>query len=104
MTEQLDASLTCSSCGLETDHELVYVGRLLHSTTCTSCGFVVRHEQRDLMGAYLRDLEHRLLTKPARLARQAARQPGRFAASLPAGVLRQPHKIWNEVRTLLRRP
>ncbi|MBI4940074.1 MAG: hypothetical protein HY830_04940 [Actinobacteria bacterium] len=94
--------LTCVACGQECEHELVIVGRLLHSTRCTACGHVVRHEQRDLMSAYLRDLEHRLLTKPQRLVRRAVSEPLTFLLGLPAAVLRQPGKIVEELKTVLR--
>jgi hypothetical protein len=94
--------LTCVACGREGEHELVSVGRLLHSTRCLACGHVVRHEQRDLMAAYLSDLEHRLVTKPVRLARRAAGNPLAFLASLPGAVLRQPAKFIEELRTVLR--
>jgi hypothetical protein len=97
------AHLTCSSCGESTEHELRYAGRLLHSTRCTACGHVVRHEQRDLYSAYLRDLEQRLVTKPRRLARRAVHEPGRFLTDLPRAILRQPAKLAGELWTLLRR-
>lgn len=97
------AVLTCSSCGLESDHELRYTGRLLHSTRCTACSHVVRHEQRDLYVAYLHDLEHRVASKPRRLAQAASREPRTFARGLPRAVLRQPAKILDEIWTLWRR-
>jgi hypothetical protein len=97
------AHLTCSACGRVTEHDLRYAGRLLHSTRCTACGHVVRHEQRDLYSAYLKDLEQRLVTKPRRLARRAARDPRTFVAGLPRAVLRQPVKLAGELWTLLRR-
>lgn len=94
--------LTCVSCGEEVPHELVVVGRLLQSTRCSACGHVVRHEQRDLMAAYLRDLEHRLLTKPQRTARRAVADPLGFAVSLPGALARQPVKLVQEIRSVLR--
>lgn len=94
--------LTCVACGEECPHDLVVVGRLLHSTRCSACGPVVRHEQRDLMSAYLRDLEHRLLTKPQRLARRAVREPLTFLTSLPGALARQPAKLLDELRTMFR--
>ncbi|HEU0101978.1 MAG TPA: hypothetical protein VFR07_06620 [Mycobacteriales bacterium] len=96
------AVLTCSACDGETEHELRYVGRLCQSTRCTACGHVVRHEQGDLYAAYLRDLEHRVATKPLRLLRQAASTPVAFLSGLPAAVLRQPAKLGRELWTLLR--
>lgn len=97
------AVLTCSSCGLETDHELRYTGRLLHSTRCTSCDHVVRHDQRDLYTSYLRDLEHRVASKPRRLARAATGEPWSFARGLPRAMLRQPGKLLEDIWTLWRR-
>jgi hypothetical protein len=97
------AHLTCSSCGQVGEHELRYAGRLLHSTRCVACGHIVRHEQRDLYSAYLRDLEQRLVTKPRRLARRAVNDPGRFITDLPRAILRQPVKLAGELWTLVRR-
>lgn len=97
------AVLTCSSCGVEANHELRYTGRLLHSTRCTECGHVLRHDQREFYTAYLRDLEHRVASKPMRLMRAASREPLRFIIGLPRAVLRQPGKIAAEVWTLWRR-
>ena len=94
--------LTCVACGQEVPHELTVVGRLLQSTRCTSCGHVVRHEQRDLMSAYLRDLEHRLMTKPQRTVRRALADPVEFVVTLPFALARQPLKLLREVRSVLR--
>ena len=94
--------LTCVACAQEVPHELTVVGRLLQSTRCTACGHVVRHEQRDLMTAYLRDLEHRLLTKPQRTLRRALQDPVEFVVTLPGALARQPVKLVRELRSLLR--
>ena len=94
--------LQCSECHEVAMHELTYAGRILAASRCTACGAVVRHEGDDLRAAYLQDLEHRLLSKPVRLARRAAQHPLRFAVSLPAAVLRQPGKMLAELRTVLR--
>jgi hypothetical protein len=94
--------LQCSECHEVAMHELTYAGRILATSKCTACGSVVRHEESDLRAAYLQDLEHRLLSKPARLVRRAAQHPFRFAVSLPAAVLRQPGKMLAELRTVLK--
>jgi hypothetical protein len=94
--------LTCVSCGHEGPHELVMAGRLFQSSRCLACGYVLRHEQRDLMSAYVWDLEHRLLTKPRRMLLRAIREPVTFARQFPAAVLHQPKKLLGEVRTLFR--
>ena len=45
--------LACPRCGLETQHELAYAGRLLVVTTCTRCGHTI---ERDVRARYVADL------------------------------------------------
>jgi hypothetical protein len=95
--------LTCQACHQLAVHELTYAGRILASSRCTACGRLVQHEEHDLRTAYLHDLEQRLLSKPGRMARRALRHPMRYAASLPAAMMRKPAKMLAELRTVLRR-
>lgn len=95
------AYLRCQACGQDSLHDVVYVGRLLYSSRCGACGHELRHGERDFGGRYLTDLEHRLLTKPRRLARRARYQPVMFARSLPAALLRQPAKLRAELAMVL---
>ncbi|HET8613886.1 MAG TPA: hypothetical protein VFL94_00070 [Actinomycetales bacterium] len=99
--EQRSAYLRCRACGQDTLHEVSYAGRLLYASRCTHCGHEVRHGEQDFAGRYLLDLEHRLLTKPRRLARRARSHPLAFARSLPTAVARQPGKLRAELRTVL---
>jgi Zn ribbon nucleic-acid-binding protein len=102
MSERVIANIMCTHCSAETEHELVYVGRILATTRCLTCGHEVRHEPGDLLPTYLRDLEHRLITKPFRMARRA-RSDRSFMRSLPRAILRQPRKLWDDLRLLMRR-
>jgi NMD protein affecting ribosome stability and mRNA decay len=102
MSERVNASIMCAHCARETEHALVYVGRILATTRCLTCGHEVRHEHGDLVPSYLRDLEHRLVTKPLRMARRA-RSDRSFMRSLPRAILRQPRKIWDDLRLIFRR-
>lgn len=102
MSESLRAMMNCAVCGRETEHEFVYLGRILAQTTCMSCGHIVRHEQRDLVPTYIRDLEHRIATKPFRMAKRV-RKDKSFLRGLPRAVLRQPRKFLDDFRMLFRR-
>ncbi len=97
------ADLACETCGRVTEHELHYAGRLLESTRCTVCGTRVEVTARAMVPAYLRDLEQRVVSKPRRMIRRAARDPVGYARSLPRAVLRQPVKFWREFWSLVRR-
>jgi hypothetical protein len=96
------ADLTCTACGRTAEHELRHVGRLLATTTCTACGHVVEVVPRSMLTGYLHDLEHRVTSKPVRMARRARRDPLRFARELPGALLRQPGKLLAELGALVR--
>ena len=98
-----EAELLREVCDRLTDHELHYTGRLLDSARCTRCGTHVELSSRALIPAYALDLEQRLASKPRRMLRRIARDPGGYLRQLPRAVLRQPAKFFSEFRDLLRR-
>lgn len=102
MTVQF-SELACERCELVTEHELHYAGRLLESVRCTRCGHRVMLSHQALVPAYLHDLEHRVLSKPQRMLRRAARDPRGFLTGLPRAVARQPPKFARELWALVRR-
>jgi DNA-directed RNA polymerase subunit RPC12/RpoP len=97
------SELTCERCDLVTEHELHYAGRLLESVRCTRCGHRVMLSHQALLPAYLHDLEHRVVSKPHRMYRRAARDPLGFLVGLPRAVFRQPTKFAREIWSLVRR-
>jgi len=97
------AELHCETCEQVTNHELHYAGRLLESVRCTRCGSHLELSQRALLPAYARDLESRIVSKPGRMLRRAARDPLGFALQLPGAMLRQPKKFVREFWSLIRR-
>lgn len=98
--EVLEAELNCAHCRRETLHELVYAGRLLVSTTCSICSSRVEHESNDLWDNYLKDLPHRIATKPLRLWRRFWRSPKNLVWNLPKSTFTKPFKMLKEYRNL----
>ena len=72
------ADLHCETCDQVTEHELHYSGRLLESTRCTVCGAHLDVPTRDMLPAYLADLEQRVVEQAA--PDGAARRPRTRAA------------------------
>jgi hypothetical protein len=97
------SELACDRCGLVTEHELHYAGRLLESVRCMHCGHRVVLSHSALLPAYLHDLEHRVVSKPQRMYRRVSRDPAGFLTGLPLAVLRQPGKFARELWSLVRR-
>lgn len=100
--EVMYAELHCASCDRETIHALVYAGRLIVSSTCQTCNTQVKHDAGDLRLHYLKDLENRIATKPARLWRRFWRSPAGVIWSTPKKVLQQPKKFWREIKSLFK--
>ena len=98
------AHLLCEECGDLAIHDVQYAGRLVVSSVCTSCGAVTSADTTDARTRYLRDLEHRLQSKPRRLLRRALDDPKGFVATLPTKVVAQPTKLAREWRTLFGAP
>jgi hypothetical protein len=96
------AELHCETCDRDTEHELHYSGRLLESTRCTVCGAHLDVPARDMLPAYLADLEQRVVSKPRRMAARVGKDPLGFARQLPGAIARQPRKFLGELRSIFR--
>jgi hypothetical protein len=92
--------LTCANCQGEQLHEVVYAGRLLARTVCSNCGHELAKDLPNLRRAWVSDVEHRVLTKPMRMLRQAIDHPLSFARALPGAVLTKPARLEHELRVL----
>lgn len=100
MATSESAHLRCETCGALAVHTVEYAGRLIVATRCMACGVTVSRDSADARAEYLRDLEHRLQSKPRRVLRRALRDPKGFAATLPTKVVSQPKKLAREWRAL----
>ena len=92
--------LQCSMCGRECEHEVHYAGRILANAKCTACGTVMRQNAVDLRKAYVKDLEHRVTTKPWRIVQRILREPTYLFGGLPRAIKRQPRKFLKEAKEL----
>jgi hypothetical protein len=96
-----EADLACRECGDVEPHELQYAGRLLASTKCLTCGATIKHDDAALRRAYLRDLERRVRTKPARMAKRVVHHPAKYVTHLPYAILTKPARLLGEAKPLI---
>jgi hypothetical protein len=87
-----DAILTCSACGLEGPHELLYLSEHLCASRCVNCG-TTRVYSSHIYAEYARDL-----------AERTSRLPGRFAGEMlhPTEVMKWPVKALRKPFGLIR--
>ena len=82
MKLDLEALLTCSACGVEGPHELLYLSEHLCASRCVDCGATHVYSGH-IYAEYARDLAERI-----------SRLPGRFAGEIfhPTEVVKWPFK------------
>jgi hypothetical protein len=99
--QRWSALLECPACGREAEHEVRYVGGLLHVVECSQCGQRLEVQHSVLERAYLQGLTVRIVTKPIRMGLEAKRNPLRFARSLPRRLVTKPPRMAGEVAEVI---
>lgn len=92
--------LACSNCNRETEHEVHYAGRILAHAKCRSCGTVISQTPNELRKNYIKDLEHRVSTKPWRLVKRIIKDPSYLITGMPKAIVEQPKKFLGEAKEL----
>lgn len=92
--------LQCTNCNRESEHEVHYAGRILAHAKCLACGTVISQSPGELRKNYLKDLEHRVSTKPWRLVQRILRDPRYLFTGMPKAILDQPKKFLGEAKEL----
>lgn len=92
--------LQCSICSREVEHEVHYAGRILSHAKCTACGTVIRQSTHELRKSYIKDLEHRVATKPWRVVKRILSDPMYLFTGLPKAIRKQPKKFIDEAKEL----
>lgn len=90
-----DAVLTCSNCGIEGPHELLYLSEHLCASRCANCGKTQVYSGH-IYAEYARDLAERTSRLPTRLAGEVLRHPTALV-KLPFKVLGKPFGLIREV-------
>lgn len=93
MKVERDAILTCSTCGVEGSHELLYLSEHLRASRCINCGRTQTYSGH-IYVEYAKDLAGRTSRLPVKFAREAFR--------LPAGVMGWPFKAIRKPLRLLK--
>lgn len=84
MKVENDAILTCTVCGVEGPHELLYLSEHMCASRCANCGHAVVYSH-NLYADYARDLADRTSRLPISLASKVFRAP--------VDILRWPFKV-----------
>jgi predicted RNA-binding Zn-ribbon protein involved in translation (DUF1610 family) len=89
-----DAILTCSECGVEGPHELLYLSEHLCASRCVNCGATHIYSGH-IYAEYARDLAERTALFPGRVAGEMLRPTE--VVKWPFKALRKPFGLLREV-------
>ena len=95
MKVETDAILVCSSCGVEGEHELLYLSDHLRTSCCSNCG-ASRHFSSHVYAEYVRDLAERTAGLPRKLAGEVFKSPT-WVVTWPAKAVRKPFSVLWEI-------
>lgn len=95
MKVEQDAILTCSACGVEGPHELLYLSEHLCASRCANCRKTQVYSGH-IYAEYARDLVERTGRLPVRFAQDALRRPTELI-KWPVKLLGKPLGLVREV-------
>lgn len=95
MKVETDAILVCSSCGVEGEHELLYLSDHLRASRCCNCS-ATRHFSGHVYAEYARDVAERTARLPGKFIGDVFKGPS-WVVAWPVKVLRKPFSLLREV-------
>lgn len=94
MKVETDAILVCSSCGVEGEHELLYLSDHLRASRCCNCGATLRFSDH-FYADYAWDVAERTVRIPAQLVGDVFKSP-KWVFVWPVKALRKPFALLRE--------
>lgn len=95
MKVQTDAILVCSSCGVECEHELLYLSDHLRASRCGNCGATLRFSEH-VYAEYAWDVAGRTARLPRKFVDDVFKGPS-WIVAWPVKALCQPFSLLREI-------
>ncbi len=98
MKVEKDAILTCSACGVEGPHELLYLSGHLCASRCLNCGKTQVYSGH-IYTEYVQDVAERTTQLPGKFAGEVMRNPVAIAR-WPFKMIRKPFGLLREINQI----
>lgn len=99
MKVEKDTILTCSACGVEGEHELLYLSERLSASRCVNCGNAQIYSGH-IYTEYALDMAGRASHLPGKFAGEMLRNPTKIV-TWPFRVVRKPFCLLREMNQLV---
>ena len=95
MKVETDAILVCSSCGVEGEHELLYLSDPLRASRCKNCGAPLRFSEH-VYAEYAWAVAGRTARLPRKFVGDVFKSPS-WIVTYPVRALRKPFSLLREI-------
>lgn len=95
--KEVQTTLICSHCLRETAAKITYRENSIVEIVCMSCGYTMEIYKEPVPRLCIIEWEHRLVTKPIRLALEMKRDSFHFISTFPLRVITKPLRIVREL-------
>jgi transcription elongation factor Elf1 len=100
---QVDTILSCSHCGQETSHRIVYLGRRLAEAWCERCKHGIAMTREEVFCDFVGEAFLHLLRLPRHVRRELRSDFARAVQTLPREMVRMPFRLARDLMRLVRR-
>ncbi|MBI4536835.1 MAG: hypothetical protein HY712_02630 [candidate division NC10 bacterium] len=100
--EQLETILECESCGHETVHQVLYLGRRIAEVRCEECGQCMGMDRETVVRAFVGEIVTQMMRLPQDVTRELRQGFSHAVTTLPGQVARLPLRLAQDGLSLLR--
>ena len=99
---QVDSTLVCQTCGRETPHRILYLGRRIAEARCEVCGGGIGMTREEVFSDFVGEAFLHLLKMPRHVRRELRSDFTRAVQTLPRQMLRMPFHLARDFVRLVR--
>jgi transcription elongation factor Elf1 len=99
---QVDTTLTCTTCGRETPHRILYLGRRVAEARCESCGRGVGMTREEVFSDFVGEALLHLLKLPRQVRQELRSDFTHAVQTLPRQMVRMPFHLARDFIRLVR--
>jgi transcription elongation factor Elf1 len=100
--QQLETTLTCTACGRDTLHHILYLGQRIAEVRCVECGRCIGMDREEVIRAFIGEIVIQVLRLPREMTREFRRDPGKVVVALPRQMAKLPLVLAQDAVRLLR--
>lgn len=96
MSAEFETELTCLHCDRETSHEMLYRGKYIHRIKCLDCGTEIAVNSGRILEKYTSESLEKIFASPNIINEEIRKELARYITSLPVRIVTKPARMARE--------